>query len=300
VLFTQLKDAVIHGTASDTEFTILETLKLILMELLKVSDDYEEVVKERVAAAAERAAASEERRAAAAERQAVKTLLDRLWPLLTKTAVSDSFSDQGRDQVQQTGHDDTVLVASELEKQQRCQDGTCIQESHVFRQRPPHTGTTVRHEHNVEDFVANVNDACSGNNIVEVVHSQTADSTAYTHSEIEDKSCCDDKISLNGNLENMCKDASLSRVLIENRTAMQLPSTLISQGAKQSHKPPESPNLWNHLLHNSIMPKEEKTMVDFQFKAQDQSLTSPSSWASWIPNQASSKKKLRTPILKCC
>jgi hypothetical protein len=31
----QLKDAVIHGTASDIEFTILEALKLIVLESLQ-------------------------------------------------------------------------------------------------------------------------------------------------------------------------------------------------------------------------------------------------------------------------
>ncbi len=34
VFYPQLKDAVIHGTASDIEFTTLEALKLIVLESL--------------------------------------------------------------------------------------------------------------------------------------------------------------------------------------------------------------------------------------------------------------------------
>jgi hypothetical protein len=36
----QLKDAVIHGTASDVEFTMLEALKLIVLELLGAEQVY--------------------------------------------------------------------------------------------------------------------------------------------------------------------------------------------------------------------------------------------------------------------
>ena len=87
-LAVQLKDAVLHGTGSDTEFTILETLKLILMEVIQISEDQAELLKERTAAAAERAAASQDRNASAIERQAILSSLDRMLQLLSNMTTS--------------------------------------------------------------------------------------------------------------------------------------------------------------------------------------------------------------------
>ncbi len=52
-LVRQLKDSVQHGTASDTELTILQTLKLILIEVIQVSDDRADFIKERAAASSQ-------------------------------------------------------------------------------------------------------------------------------------------------------------------------------------------------------------------------------------------------------
>jgi hypothetical protein len=125
---------VLHGTASETEFTILETLKLILMEVLRASNDFQEVAKERAAAAVERVVASEERRTAAAERQAICASLDRMWSVLIKMSSvgPDVDSDQSTCPVpvQQTKKalEAYVLHAAAPIHQNRCEDMTCLQE----------------------------------------------------------------------------------------------------------------------------------------------------------------------------
>jgi hypothetical protein len=203
---------VIHGTASDTEFTILETLKLILMELLKVSDDYEEVVKERAAAAAERAAASEERLAAAAERQAIRLLLERSCSLQTKstTTLTKSASDAqaySPDQVgfalQQKGHDSVIGIATAQDNQIFCQDG-------------------MSDRNDVEDSFANVDEDVSRNDRSDSMCRNTVESIQSTHyhwrSEVKDSGWSGVKINHDDQslqVANAGEDISTSHMFVE-------------------------------------------------------------------------------------
>ncbi len=121
----------LHGTASETEFTILETLKLILMEVLRASNDFQEVAKERAAAAVERVVASEDRRAAATERQAICASLDRVWSVLIKMSSVGPDVDQSTSPVpvQQTKKalEACVLHAAAPINQNSCEDMICLQ-----------------------------------------------------------------------------------------------------------------------------------------------------------------------------
>ncbi len=245
----------IHGTASDTEFTILETLKIMLMEVLKLSDDYDEVVKERIAAAEERAAASEERRAAAAERQAIHTLLDRACSLLTKTSTSGSFTlYQDGVPVHQEGHENTFLAAPTAVNKNCLQNGISIQEE------------------NAKGSVVTVNDEASRSNIVESICRKTDESSGSTHSQVEDKSC--NIAATNHHDDNTIsdRDPSIWQLLVDKQEAMQPASTHMPMSVKQE---PACLHTMNQPSCDFHQPEARTTKVDLQCTVLDM-LTPPS------------------------
>jgi hypothetical protein len=203
---TQLKDAVIHGTASEIEFTILETLKLILMEVLHASQDREECIKERTAAAAERIAASEERRAAAAERQAICTSLDRVWSVLMKTSIVGS--DQRVSPLQQTVmtqsfQADKMLVATDLVDLIHC-DGS------------DKANTENKNDGDNRDF-ANV--ACSdqGSSVIGVDYDRQSIPSTALKIGVTFGACTKSQDHCSNNLVSSCKDTACLPSIVENQ-----------------------------------------------------------------------------------
>ncbi len=240
----------IHGTASDTEFAILETLKLMLMEMLKLSDDYDEVVKERIAAAEERAAASEERRAAAAERQAIHALLERACSLLTKTSTSGSFTlCQDGIPVHQEGHDNTRLAAPTAANKNSSQNGISIQEE------------------NVKDSVTTVKGEASSNNIVESICRKTDESSGSTHSQVEDRNC--NVAAINHHDDNLTvsdRDPSIWQLLVDKQEAMQPASTHMPISINQE---PACRHTVNQPSCDFVPPEGRTTKVDLQCMVMD-------------------------------
>ncbi len=227
----------LHSTASDTEFTILQTLKLILMEVIQVSDSHAELVKERAAAtaeraaaAAERAAASEERRIAAAERQAICTSLDRMWMHLSKSPVRGGHLEQGRSLIQQTTQpkqpESTLLVAAV--NPCHWQDGTYTQKQEIA------------------DGVAIVADAFSRNKIVERINIRAAETTASTALQVLDEAAL---------VCNFCQGNCEDNIeKVQHTPAVK-------------HQTP--------IKSNGILPEGEIIMVDLLFAIQDK-LSQPS------------------------
>jgi hypothetical protein len=268
----QLKDAVIHGTASDTEFTILETLKLILMEVIQATDDRVEVVKERAAAAAERAAASEERRVAAAERQAMCTSLDRVWSVLTKTPMGGLNSDQfglpvqQNKQLQQAESVQLAVIASV--DQNQSQDIKNIQK-----------------EEAAESFAVDL-DTVVGNSNVETNYSRTADSLASKAVEVavtkHSSVCSVCQCNHDDDIASVYKNTAVRPSFADNYGAAQFEISGVLMRDKQAHTYTHTSNF---LFSNFISSETENgTMVDLESNFHDAS----AQLTAWRSNQASS------------
>lgn len=241
------------------------------MELLKVSDDHDEVVKERKAAAAERAAASEERRAAAAERQALCAVLDRACSLLTKSSATGSCSpDHAGIPVQQNGQDSTLLIAPAPDNEIHCQDGV--------------SGVSIPKE-GVEDSFTNIDENASKSNGFD---RRAAELLVFTHSqspEVKNWSAAE----INHGIQD-CTDAgedtSISHSFVENQETMQSASTCKPMCAEQAsvYLHPEKQSTCD-----SIPPAGADNTVNLQFNGLD--MLSPTSAQRLV--QASSVCEIR-------